>query len=66
MYSLYWSHIISLKDDKKQTKKPKHRKVFHLSYHVLVPQLCPTLVTPWAIARQAHLSLEFSRQEWNR
>ena len=49
MYSLYWSHILSQKDNKKQNKKPKHRKIFHISYHVLVPQLCPTLVTPWAI-----------------
>ena len=27
-------------------------------------QLCPTLVTPWTVARQAPLSLEFSRQEY--
>ena len=25
---------------------------------------CPTLVTPWTIARQAPLSVEFSRQEY--
>ena len=46
MYSLYWSHILSLKDNKKQNKTPKPRKLFHISYHVLVPQLCPTLVIP--------------------
>ena len=33
---------------------------------LLVAQLCPTLRTPWALARQAPLSMEFSRQEhWN-
>ena len=32
----------------------------------LVAKLCPTLATPWAVARQAPLSMEFSRQEyWN-
>ena len=29
----------------------------------LVAQLCPTLATPWTVALQAPLSLEFSRQE---
>ena len=33
---------------------------------VLVAQLCPTLATPWTVAHQAPLSMEFSRQEyWN-
>ena len=27
-------------------------------------QSCPTLVTPWTVARQAPLSMEFSRQEY--
>ena len=27
-----------------------------------VAQSCPTLVTPWAVAHQAPLSMEFSRQ----
>ena len=27
-------------------------------------QLCPTLVTPWTIARQAPLSTGFPRQEY--
>ena len=32
----------------------------------LVSKSCPTLVTPWSIAHQAPLSMEFSRQEyWN-
>ena len=31
---------------------------------VLVSQSCSTLVTPWAVARQAPLSMEFSRQEY--
>ena len=26
--------------------------------------LCPTLVTPWIVARQAPLSMGFSRQEY--
>ena len=30
----------------------------------LVAQLCPTLVTPWAVARQAPLSMGLSRQEY--
>ena len=33
----------------------------------LVTKLCPTLATPWTVARQAPLSMEFSRQEyWSR
>ena len=31
--------------------------------HGLVTQSCPTLSTPWTVARQAPLSLGFSRQE---
>ena len=30
----------------------------------LVAKLCPTLATPWTVARQAPLSMEFSRQEY--
>ena len=30
----------------------------------LVAKLCLTLVTPWTVARQAPLSMEFSRQEY--
>ena len=30
----------------------------------LVSKLCPTLETPWTIARQAPLSMVFSRQEY--
>ena len=34
---------------------------------VLVAQSCPTLATPWTVARQAPPSTEFSRQEyWSR
>ena len=29
-----------------------------------VTQSCPTLATPWTVARQAPLSMEFSRQEY--
>ena len=28
----------------------------------LVAKSCPTLATPWTVARQAPLSMEFSRQ----
>ena len=32
-----------------------------------VTQLCPTLCSPWTVAQQAPLSMEFSRQEyWSR
>ena len=30
----------------------------------LVAKSCPTLVTPWTVACQAHLSMGFSRQEY--
>ena len=34
---------------------------------VLGTQLCPTLCDPWTLARQAPLSMGFSRQEhWSR
>ena len=29
----------------------------------LAAKLCPTLVTPWTVASQVHLSMRFSRQE---
>jgi len=31
---------------------------------VLVAQWCPTLSTPWTVAYQAPLSMEFPRQGW--
>ena len=31
---------------------------------VLVIQSCPTFVTPWTVAHQAPLSMEFSRQQY--
>ena len=31
---------------------------------VLVTQSCPTFVAAWAVAHQAHLPMEFSRQEY--
>ena len=34
---------------------------------VKVTQSCPTLATPWTVAHQAPLSVEFFRQEyWSR
>ena len=58
--------------------KPGQPLVFHVGkvkYHnqgfqwlvvvvVKVTQSCPTLVTPWTVARQAPLSMGFSRQEY--
>ena len=38
--------------------------VFTSVEKVNVAQLCPTFVTPWTVARQAPLSMEFSRQEY--
>ena len=39
--------------------------LYRLSLHGgLVIKLCWTLVTPWTVARQAPLSLGFSRQEY--
>ena len=35
-----------------------------LSVIVLVGQSCLTLATPWTVARQAPLSMGFSRQEY--
>ena len=32
----------------------------------LVSKSCPTLVTPWTVARQGPLSVEFSKQEHQR
>ena len=32
--------------------------------HRLVTQSCLTLATPWTVAHQASLSMEFSRQEY--
>ena len=36
----------------------------HMYGGTLVANLYPTLVTPWTIAHQAPLSMEFSRQEF--
>ena len=33
-------------------------------YDGFVTKSCPTLATPWAVARQAPLSMGFSRQEY--
>ena len=30
----------------------------------LVAKSCPTLVTPWTVARQGPLAMQFSRQEY--
>ena len=38
--------------------------VMYRCVFVSVTQSCPTLVTPWTVARQAPVSMEFSRQEY--
>ena len=38
-------------------------KLFDLGGGGLVAKSCPTLATPWTVACQAPLSMEFSRQE---
>ena len=38
--------------------------LLHTSSGGLVTKLCPTLVTPWTVARQAPLFMEFFRQEY--
>ena len=35
-----------------------------LLFCCLVIKSCPTLVTPWTVAYQTHLSMGFSRQEY--
>ena len=36
----------------------------HFTLVGLVTKSCPTLATPWTVARQAPLSMRFSRQEY--
>ena len=50
------------------TDTPKHvSPAIWASIGGLVNKLCPTLTTPWTVARRAPLSMEFSRQEyWTR
>ena len=41
--------------------------VVHIQWNIcggLVAKSCPTLATPWTVARQAPLSMRFSRQEY--
>ena len=44
--------------------QPKRSHSTDYKVKVLVPQLCLTFVTPWTVARQAPLSMGFSRQEY--
>ena len=47
-------------EDIYQTSK---KQDYHISLY-LVTKSCPTLVTSWTVARQAPLSMGFSRQEY--
>ena len=40
------------------------RKGYLCMYARSISQLCLTLLIPWTAAQQAHLSTEFSRQEY--
>ena len=44
--------------------QPKRSHSTDYKVKVLVPQLCLTFVTPWTVARQAPLSMGFSRQKY--
>ena len=44
--------------------EPQGKPPADLGGSSLVPQLCPALATPWTVARQAPLSMGFSRQEY--
>ena len=49
-----------------QTNKQKNwlSQKIKYSIFVLVTQLCPLFVTPWAVACQASLSMGFTKQEY--
>ena len=58
----------ALQADSLPSKPPRKQKCcWGSSGSDLVTKLCPTLATPWTLACQAPLSMEFPRQEyWNR
>ena len=51
----------------RQEDTKNHKAHFYMCVvAMLAAQLHPTLLTPWTVAHQAPLSMEFSRQEqWN-
>ena len=62
----------NVKKIEKINKMAKHLKkrrgktqVTNIRNKVLVAQLCPTLCDPWTVARQAPLSMGFSRHEYH-
>ena len=59
-------HGVSLRCTAKGLIFPQILYMLHIFYDMycgLVAQSCPTLGTPWTVARQAPLSMGFSRQE---
>ena len=69
---IFWN-IIREDNWKKKKKTPKlfmngkdstQLTMLFVSYCCLVTKSCPTLVTPWTVARQAPLSMRFPRQEY--
>ena len=53
------------KSEHRLDSRGHHRSLSKHESEVLVTQLCPTLcATPWPVACQAPLSMEFSRQEY--
>ena len=65
-----WNEIFKVLKVKKKKKKPPltwnggFDKVILQKVKVLVAQSYPTLETPWTVAHQAPLFMEFSRQEY--
>ena len=51
---------------RKTAGKPKLKDIHSVKYLTTSPEteLCPTLLTSWAVACQAPLSMEVSRQEY--
>ena len=52
------------REKKKMTTVPSSCPSLGVGGGRLVTKLCPTLGTPWTVACQAPLSMEFSRQEY--
>ena len=57
-----WNRILTFANNKHDNKQLARN--FHEKVKMLVAQSCPTLCNPWTVARQAPLSIAFSRQEY--
>ena len=63
-YRVYTSSQESRPSPPYQRKSKYHASPSLENMKVLLAQSCPTLMTPWTVAFQAPLSMEFSRQEY--